>query len=98
MVFFILNGCPRRPLTGNPSTAWLRYRVFEKPVRRVGEVQPPRTKRGLRMDKTLVGCTSSSKLTDPFGELKVFSGSASKGLAQSICQHLGIELARAETV
>jgi ribose-phosphate pyrophosphokinase len=49
------------------------------------------------MDKTLVGCNSSSKMTDPFGELKVFSGSASKGLSQSICQQLGIELARSET-
>jgi ribose-phosphate pyrophosphokinase len=50
------------------------------------------------MDKTLVGCNASSKLTDPFGELKVFAGKASKGLAQSICQHLGIELARSETM
>jgi ribose-phosphate pyrophosphokinase len=49
------------------------------------------------MDKTLVGCNASSKLTDPFGELKVFSGSASKGLARSICHQLGIELARSET-
>jgi ribose-phosphate pyrophosphokinase len=50
------------------------------------------------MDKTLVGCNSSSKMTDPFGELKVFGGKASKGLTQSICQHLGIELARSETM
>src|SRR5262249_17731952 len=55
------------------------------------------TGREWSMDKTLVSCNSSSKLTDPFGELKVFSGSASKGLAQSICQQLGIELARSET-
>src|SRR5215469_5967067 len=48
------------------------------------------------MDKTPVGCTSS-KLTDPFGELKVFSGSASRALARSICHQLGIELARSET-
>src|SRR5262249_61607416 len=43
------------------------------------------------------GCNASSKLTDPFGELKVFSGSASEGLSRSICQQLGIELARSET-
>jgi ribose-phosphate pyrophosphokinase len=49
------------------------------------------------MDKTLVACNASSKLTDPFGELKVFSGSASKALAHSICQQLGIEQARSET-
>src|SRR4051794_36717605 len=50
------------------------------------------------MDKSLVGTNSSAKLTDPFGELKVFAGQASKGLAQSICQQLGIELARSETM
>jgi ribose-phosphate pyrophosphokinase len=50
------------------------------------------------MDKTLVGCNSSSKMTDPFGELKVFAGKASRGLTQSICQQLGIELARSETM
>src|SRR3954463_7009893 len=49
------------------------------------------------MDKSLVGTNSSSKLTDPFGELKVFAGQASKGLARSICPQLGIELARSET-
>ena len=49
------------------------------------------------MDKSLVGCNSSSKLTDPFGELKVFAGQASQGLALSICQQLGIEVARSET-
>jgi ribose-phosphate pyrophosphokinase len=48
------------------------------------------------MDKSLVSCVASSKLTDPYGELKVFSGSASKGLAQQICTQLGIELARSE--
>jgi ribose-phosphate pyrophosphokinase len=50
------------------------------------------------MDKTLVGCNSSSKMTDPFGELKVFGGKASRGLTHSICQHLGIEPARSETM
>jgi ribose-phosphate pyrophosphokinase len=50
------------------------------------------------MDNSLVACSSSSsKLTDPYGELKVFSGSASRGLAQAICKQLGIELARSET-
>src|SRR5882757_8715527 len=49
------------------------------------------------MDKTLVGCNSSSKMTDPFGELKVFSGSASGGLAKAICRQLGVEVARSET-
>src|SRR5215471_16530975 len=46
------------------------------------------------MDKSLVSCAKS---TDPYGELKVFAGSASRGLAQSICTQLGIELARSET-
>jgi ribose-phosphate pyrophosphokinase len=46
------------------------------------------------MDKSLV---YTSKLTDPFGEMKIFAGSASQGLAKSICAHLGVELARSET-
>lgn len=46
------------------------------------------------MDKSLV---TSSKLTDPFGELKIFAGSASGELAEAICSHLGIKLARSET-
>jgi ribose-phosphate pyrophosphokinase len=46
------------------------------------------------MDRSLV-CTP--KMTDPYGELKVFAGRASQGLARSICQHLGIELAQSET-
>ncbi len=50
------------------------------------------------MDNSLVGCNASSKLTDPFGELKVFAGSASRPLAQAICRQLGIELAKAETM
>ena len=49
------------------------------------------------MDKSLVGCNTSSKMTDPFGELKVFAGRASQGLGQKICAQLGIELARSET-
>ena len=50
------------------------------------------------MDKTLVSCNASSKLTDPFGELKIFAGRASRTLAQSICAQLGTELARSETL
>ncbi|MBV8078460.1 MAG: ribose-phosphate pyrophosphokinase [Planctomycetaceae bacterium] len=49
------------------------------------------------MDKSLVGCSTSSKMTDPFGELKVFAGRASQALGQKICVQLGIELARSET-
>src|SRR5947209_1959565 len=48
------------------------------------------------MDKTLV-CTSS-KQNDPFGELKIFAGQASRGLAHAICGKLGIEVARSETL
>jgi ribose-phosphate pyrophosphokinase len=50
------------------------------------------------MDKSLVGCNASSKLTDPFGELKIFAGRASRGLCQSICAQLGTELAKSETI
>ena len=32
----------------------------------------------MAMDKSLVGCNASSKLTDPFGELKIFAGRASQ--------------------
>ena len=46
------------------------------------------------MDKSLV-CTS--KLIDPYGELKVFAGSASQALGHAICRHIDGELARAET-
>ena len=42
------------------------------------------------------GNDSSSK-ADPFGELKVFAGSASQALGKAICAHLGTELARSET-
>ncbi len=47
------------------------------------------------MDTSLY-CTSS-KQADPYGELKVFAGSASHGLAEQICKHIGCELARSET-
>ncbi|MBX6311689.1 MAG: ribose-phosphate diphosphokinase [Isosphaeraceae bacterium] len=46
------------------------------------------------MDKSLV---CSPKLTDPYGELKVFAGSASQRLGHAICKHLRSELARSET-
>ncbi len=46
------------------------------------------------MDKSLV-CTS--KQADPYGELKIFAGSASRDLARSIGRHLGVDLARSET-
>ncbi len=49
------------------------------------------------MDKSLVGCNASSKMTDPYGELKIFTGKASQALARQICAQLGIELARSET-
>ncbi len=46
------------------------------------------------MDNSLI-CTS--KEDDPYGELKIFAGSASKGLGQSICKYLGIPLAESQT-
>jgi ribose-phosphate pyrophosphokinase len=49
------------------------------------------------MDKSLVGCTSA-KQNDPFGELKIFAGRASQGLAKEICKKLGTDLARSETL
>jgi ribose-phosphate pyrophosphokinase len=49
------------------------------------------------MDKSLILTDDSSKRTDPYGELKVFAGSSSKGLALAICERLKTELARSET-
>ena len=49
------------------------------------------------MDKTLVSCNASAKLADPFGELKIFAGQASRSLAQAVCGHLGCEVARSES-
>jgi ribose-phosphate pyrophosphokinase len=49
------------------------------------------------MDKSLICTDDSSKKTDPYGELKVFAGSSSKGLAAAICARLKTELARSET-
>src|SRR4051794_38595385 len=48
------------------------------------------------MDKSLV-CNASSKLNDPYGELKIFSGQASGSLARAICAKLGTEVAKSET-
>ena len=50
------------------------------------------------MDKSLVATHTSSKQTDPFGELKIFSGSASHSLGRAICEQIGIEPARSETM
>ncbi len=50
------------------------------------------------MDRSLVARNDSSKLTDPYGELKIFAGTASEGLARAICGKLGAELARSETM
>jgi ribose-phosphate pyrophosphokinase len=46
------------------------------------------------VDNSLI-CTP--KVTDPFGELKIFAGSASGALARAICTHLKVDLARSET-
>src|SRR6202051_2716054 len=46
------------------------------------------------MDNSLI-CTS--KQTDPFGELKIFAGLASRSLGSAIGSHIGIPLARSET-
>lgn len=45
------------------------------------------------MDKSLI-CTP--KQADPYGELRIFAGSASQDLARAICKALRIELARSE--
>jgi len=46
------------------------------------------------MDNSLI-CTS--KQTDPFGELKVFAGRASRDLGAALCSEIGITLAKSET-
>lgn len=46
------------------------------------------------MDNSLI-CTS--KQDDPFGELKIFAGLASRNLGAAVCSHLGTTLARSET-
>lgn len=47
------------------------------------------------MDHSLI---TSPKWTDPYGELKVFAGSASKTLTKAICSLLKIEPAQSETL
>jgi ribose-phosphate pyrophosphokinase len=54
--------------------------------------------RGRNMDRTLVGCNASAKLTDPFGELKIFAGRASQTLGREVCEQLGCSLAKSETL
>jgi ribose-phosphate pyrophosphokinase len=49
------------------------------------------------MEKSLVGYWSS-KSTDPYGELKLFAGSASRELAHAIAAQLGTEVARSESI
>jgi ribose-phosphate pyrophosphokinase len=46
------------------------------------------------MDRSLI---YGSKDEDPYGELKIFAGSASRTLGQSICRHLRVPLADSET-
>ena len=47
------------------------------------------------MDKSLV---CSSKQTDPFGELKIFAGSASRSLTRAICDQIGVDVAESEAM
>jgi ribose-phosphate pyrophosphokinase len=48
------------------------------------------------MDNSLLCCTSS-KNNDPYGELKIFAGTASREFTALICQHLGVPVSRSET-
>ncbi len=50
------------------------------------------------MDKSLICTDDPSKKNDPYGELKVFAGSSSRLLGQAICDRLGMELAKSETM
>jgi ribose-phosphate pyrophosphokinase len=49
---------------------------------------------GSGMDNSLI-CTS--KQADPFGELKIFAGRASRDLGAALCAEIGIPLAKSET-
>ena len=50
------------------------------------------------MDNSLIGCSDGSpKASDPYGELKIFAGSASRELTKAICAQMGFEPARSET-
>ena len=46
------------------------------------------------MDNSLI---TTAKHADPFGELKIFHGKASRDLTRAICSNLGIEPAKSET-
>src|SRR3954464_12093410 len=48
------------------------------------------------MDKSLICYDDASKRTDPYGELKVFAGSATSRLGQSICDFLRMDIASSE--
>ncbi len=50
------------------------------------------------MDKSLICTDDPSKKSDPYGELKVFAGSSSRRLGKAICDRLGMELAKSETM
>jgi ribose-phosphate pyrophosphokinase len=64
------------------------------PAQSARPAAPPTTWRVSPMDTSLI---CSSKQVDPYGELKIFAGSASKNLATAICEHLDVKLARSET-
>ena len=49
------------------------------------------------MDKSLICYDDASKRTDPYGELKIFAGSAGTKLGETICSHLGVDIAQSET-
>src|SRR4051812_21323688 len=49
------------------------------------------------MDKPMAGYNGQAQ-HDPYGELKIFAGRASRQLGYAICDQLGIELAKAETL
>ena len=50
------------------------------------------------MDNAQVSFNGAAPLHDPYGELKIFAGRASRGLGQAICDQLGTELACSETL
>ncbi len=78
----------RRSLPGECPPAALRYRVNAD--------TPPDRGSPDEMDRPLL--STPTKPIDPFGELKVFAGSASQGLTNAICETLGIEVAKSETL
>ncbi len=50
----------------------------------------------MAMDNSLI-CCNSSKAEDPYGEMKIFAGSASRDLAKLVCGYLDVDLSRSET-